>query len=289
MPVEKSFRRLRRIGLDETGVRLRQVETKHMQLHAHAADDADAFAEIDLRVARRMGERDEDLARSGAGDPHVILHHRVAAGIAMLDPQPFENPLRRMPLLGRRRLVGLQDRVDDRNQRSELRLFRRLGPHIARWRGISAHLGDRIPAQSKDPRRLAPALPFDKDKPSNRCVSLHRKHPRPPLRIKVRKGSAQKWPGFTPPRRPHNAAAPWPTIAPPRTLSKKGLRDGLNDDSDLLNEGKMILLMMGRSNREQANFFLEFRSMNMIPKGHLLRRINVGLALQKWRAIPYER
>jgi hypothetical protein len=75
----------------KTGVRLRQVETKHMQLHAHAADDTDAFAEIDLRVAGRMDERDEDLARSGAGGPHVILHHRVAAGVAMFDPQPFEN------------------------------------------------------------------------------------------------------------------------------------------------------------------------------------------------------
>ena len=38
-----------------------------------------------------MDERDEDLARSGAGDPHVILHHCVAAGVAMFDPQPFEN------------------------------------------------------------------------------------------------------------------------------------------------------------------------------------------------------
>jgi hypothetical protein len=35
-----------------------------MQLHAHAADYADAFAEIDLRVAGRMDERDEYLARN---------------------------------------------------------------------------------------------------------------------------------------------------------------------------------------------------------------------------------
>ena len=62
-----------------------------MQLHAHAADDTDAFAEIDLRVAGQMDERDEDHAQSGAGDPHVILHHRVAADVAMFDPQPFEN------------------------------------------------------------------------------------------------------------------------------------------------------------------------------------------------------
>ena len=106
MPVEEGFRGLRRIGLNEAGVRLRQVETKHTQLHAHAADDADAFAEIDLRMARRMGQRHEDLARPGAGDPNVILHDRIAASVAVFEPQPVENPLRRMPLLRRRRLIG---------------------------------------------------------------------------------------------------------------------------------------------------------------------------------------
>ena len=33
--------------------------------------------------------------------------------------------------------------------------------------------------------------------------------------------------------------------------------------------------MMGRKYREQANFFYEFRLDDIIPKGHLLRRINV--------------
>ena len=33
--------------------------------------------------------------------------------------------------------------------------------------------------------------------------------------------------------------------------------------------------MMGRKHREQANFFYEFRLDDMIPKGHLLRLINV--------------
>ena len=33
--------------------------------------------------------------------------------------------------------------------------------------------------------------------------------------------------------------------------------------------------MMGRKYREQANFFYEFRLDDMIPKRHLLRRINV--------------
>jgi hypothetical protein len=38
-----------------------------MQLHPHAADDADAFAEINLGMAGWMGERDEtsrDLVRT---------------------------------------------------------------------------------------------------------------------------------------------------------------------------------------------------------------------------------
>jgi len=31
--------------------------------------------------------------------------------------------------------------------------------------------------------------------------------------------------------------------------------------------------MMGRKHREQANFFYEFRLDDMIPKGHLLRKL----------------
>jgi hypothetical protein len=58
------------------------------QKHAaspHAADDAGAFAEIDLGVAGRMGERDENLARPGARLADVILHDRIAAGKPVFD------------------------------------------------------------------------------------------------------------------------------------------------------------------------------------------------------------
>ena len=66
---------------------------------------------------------------------------------------------------------------------------------------MAAHLGNRIPAHSENPRRLAPALPFDEDKPSNRCVNLHREHPRPSLfESDFEKVRPRKWPGFTPPR-----------------------------------------------------------------------------------------
>ena len=61
MAVEKGFGPLGWIGLDETGVRMRQVEAEDMQLHPHAADDANAFAEVDLGMTRRVGKRHENL------------------------------------------------------------------------------------------------------------------------------------------------------------------------------------------------------------------------------------
>ena len=36
--------------------------------------------------------------------------------------------------------------------------------------------------------------------------------------------------------------------------------------------------MMGRQNADQASLFYEFRLEDRIPKGHLLRRINVFVA-----------
>src|SRR4030081_2654038 len=83
----------------------------------------------------------------------------------------------------------------------------------------------RIPAQSENPRRLTPALPFDEDKPSTRCVYLHREHPRPPLFESDFETSNQTSKRFSLEMgrvllrhaRPRYAAAPWPTIAPPLT------------------------------------------------------------------------
>jgi hypothetical protein len=42
-----------------------------------------------------------------------------------------------------------------------------LGPHIAGQHRIAAHLGNRISAQSENPRRLAPALPNITGRPPN--------------------------------------------------------------------------------------------------------------------------
>ncbi len=91
MAVKKGFRSLCRIGFDEVSIRKRQINTKHMQSHLDA-NDPDTLTEINLRMARWMGEGDKNLAGSSAGSPHIIFHYGTTASIAMFDPQTLENP-----------------------------------------------------------------------------------------------------------------------------------------------------------------------------------------------------
>ena len=61
MPVEEGLGALGRVGPDEAGVRVRQVEAEQVHLAPLAADHRDSLAEVDLGVAGRVGERDEHL------------------------------------------------------------------------------------------------------------------------------------------------------------------------------------------------------------------------------------
>jgi hypothetical protein len=74
-------------------------------------------------------------------------------------PQPFEDPLRRVPLLLQLAFVVLQDLVDDRNERIELRSGRRLRPSIARWNRVLQDLRNRLPVDPEHPSRFALAHP----------------------------------------------------------------------------------------------------------------------------------
>ena len=95
----------------------------------------------------------------------------------MLVAQTLENPFGRVTLLHRCRPVGLQDRLDRRNQGPQLRLLRRSLPHIARRHREPTHLRDRLPAQPKNTSRFPSALASIENKLPNRRVNLHDKHP----------------------------------------------------------------------------------------------------------------
>ena len=100
MPVAERFRRLRRVGLHEAAIAVRQIEGEEVQLPRHPADHRPRLAEVHLGMAQRMHQRHEHLSRADTPLPDVVLHYGVAAGEAVLVAQTLEDPLRRVPLLG---------------------------------------------------------------------------------------------------------------------------------------------------------------------------------------------
>ena len=64
-----------------------------MQLHPLAANDPDRFAEVDLRMTRRMGQRHEHLTPAHPRPAHIVLHGRVAAGKPVLIAKPLPDAL----------------------------------------------------------------------------------------------------------------------------------------------------------------------------------------------------
>ena len=179
MAVAEGFRRLGGVADHEAGVRVRQVKSEEVDLALHAADDADSFAKVDLGMSRRMLQRHKHLLSplTPAGD--VILHNREAAREAVLVPETLKDPLRRMLLFPRARLVVEENPVDHRDERIKLRLGRRLCAHVTRRRRELHHLGDRARVNSKPSRRRAMAQSLDLNRVANAPIKLHALHPPP--------------------------------------------------------------------------------------------------------------
>ena len=72
-----------------------------------AADDANRCAEVDLSMAGWVSQGSEHLPSPGPAPAHALLCGRIAARKAVLVANPSPNPLCRMPLLDRSRLVGV--------------------------------------------------------------------------------------------------------------------------------------------------------------------------------------
>ena len=132
--VAEGFRRLGGVADHEAGVRVRQVKSEEVDLALHTADDANGFAKVDLGMSRRMLQRHKHLLSLETRAGHVILHNREPAREAVLIPKPLEDPLRRVLLLLRARLVVQENAVDHRNERIKLRPGWRFLAHVARRR-----------------------------------------------------------------------------------------------------------------------------------------------------------
>ena len=124
-----------------------------------------------------MRQRNEGLPQTALRDPDIVLHHRIVTGKAVLVPQPFKDALGRVPLLHRRCQSCVQDHIDHRQQRTQLRLRHQLRARVARRHGEPAHLANRLTAQAKYPRRFSKAVPFDQHKTSDGSIDFHGKPP----------------------------------------------------------------------------------------------------------------
>ena len=109
VPVTERFGGLRRIGLHKTGVAVRQVHRKEVDLALDPGDLRQRLAKIHLRMAGIVPQRHEYLAMPQPARQHVVLNDGDPARVAVLVAKPFEDPLRGMPLLPRPTLIRRQD------------------------------------------------------------------------------------------------------------------------------------------------------------------------------------
>ena len=133
VPVTERFGGLRRIGLHKTGVAVRQVHRKKVDLALDPGDLRQHLAKIHLRVAGIMPQRHKHLAVPQPAHTHIVLNDGDAASVAVLIAKPLEDPLRGMPLLPRPTLIRRQDTVEDPDKRGELRTRRRPAPPVPGW------------------------------------------------------------------------------------------------------------------------------------------------------------
>src|ERR1700760_2051013 len=101
VPVAKRFGGFRRVGLHKAGVALWQVDCKEVDLALYPGNLRHRLAQVRLRRAGIMPQRDEDLELPQSARQHVVLNNGAPAGIAVLVAKPLEDPLRGMPLLSR--------------------------------------------------------------------------------------------------------------------------------------------------------------------------------------------
>ena len=101
VPFAEGFGALRRVGLHQTTIAVRQIHREEMDLALLTCDHRERFAEVDLRVSWIVAQRHEHLAQPLPPLVHIVLYDRDPASIPMLIAQPLEDPFRSMLLFGR--------------------------------------------------------------------------------------------------------------------------------------------------------------------------------------------
>src|SRR5512135_1557631 len=165
-------------GADEDRVGVRQGQDEDGHLGRPAVEDDLGLAEVDLGLAGRVGQRDEDLGVTASPGPHGVLDDRQAAFVAVLVAEPLEDALGGVPLLPGGLAVILEDLMEDRQQGVELGPRAGRGPAIARRLGMAEDLGERVPVDVVLTASRSLAQAVDEDATADLGPVLHvGKHP----------------------------------------------------------------------------------------------------------------
>jgi hypothetical protein len=165
------------IRLHEDRIALRQVDDEEPNLLLDTAENNDRLAEVRLGMAGRMRQRNEHLLPHLAARAHVVAHRRVASVEATLVAQTLEDPPCRVTLLGRRRLVGVQDLLDELDMLRELRTVHRDGALVSGWHRMLHHLRHRPAIDPEPSRRLAVAQAVPHHHAADQPIKVHAVHP----------------------------------------------------------------------------------------------------------------
>lgn len=177
--VQDGFGPLRRQRQRERIIRVCPSEQQHRHLAAAIGKVHVDVAEVRFEpLARIVVEWDERLAPLRRVSVHIATHAVVTAGVAVLVAQPAKDLRGRVLLLGRRRRVNLQDRLDHRLEGINDRGHR--PPLIGRRFGLGENLANLAARVVKPPRQFADAHLINEMSTSNACIFVHRDHPPPP-------------------------------------------------------------------------------------------------------------
>ena len=149
VPLEERLGALAREGGDEDRVGVRQGHDEEGHRRRLAVEGHLGLAEVDLGLAGRVGQRDEDLGGPEPVGGDGLLHDGQAALIAVLVAEPLEDPPGGVPLLPGGLLVGLEDLVDDRQQGIELGPGSGCRAAVAGRLGVVEDLGERVPVDGE--------------------------------------------------------------------------------------------------------------------------------------------
>src|SRR5215469_531762 len=83
MTITEGLAALRRIGLHQTAVAVRQVHREEVDLALHSANNRERFTEVDLSMSRIVPQGHEHLARPLAPLVHVVFDDGDPAAVAV--------------------------------------------------------------------------------------------------------------------------------------------------------------------------------------------------------------